>query len=157
MYVDDYFNPANEEVVSVDLNKQKKTALFNEKMYDKNYFKFSLPVNRMWKDGKYYRYVTVEMYGSGCIGSRIRNAVSGEYTKFLVGSLEEDLFFKAYDCRGLLGTKEPIMLYYQSPEQYENHLFLELDSDFKELWNEKYKLAEKRYNSNKNKSITAVK
>jgi glycosyltransferase involved in cell wall biosynthesis len=43
-----------------------------------------------WQDGEYYDKVTIEMFGSGNPGTKIRNAVTGAKTPYLVGSLNEE-------------------------------------------------------------------
>ena len=66
----------------------------------------------------------------------IRNAVTGDKTPYYVGSRHEDLFFINMECSGLFG-KEPVRLYYDNPEQYENHVYEILPPSIKKLWYEK--------------------
>ncbi len=104
----------------------------------KRHYTIVRPFFEKWKDGKYYKNVTIDMYGSGDTGSPIRNAVTGLPTNYLVGSKEEDLFYKVSICTGIDRDNGPIHLYYDSPSQYENHQFTYVNDDVKEWWSERY-------------------
>lgn len=75
--------------------------------------------------------------------SRIRNAVTGiryrddnpKY-KYVVGSKQEDLFFKVRISTGETG-QEPVLLFYDSPEQCEKHQKVVFNTDIKENWHNK--------------------
>uniref|UniRef100_A0A6C0KPA1 Uncharacterized protein n=1 Tax=viral metagenome TaxID=1070528 RepID=A0A6C0KPA1_9ZZZZ len=116
---------------------KKKNILSEVKKTDVRYDKFTKELKRKWLDGKYYDKVTIEVFGSGETGSKIRNAVTGAKTSYIVGSSKEDLFFKVADATGNKGRKESLILFYDSPEQYENHQFLELDQTIKDSWYKK--------------------
>jgi hypothetical protein len=63
------------------------------------------------------RTVFSTVYGSGDTGSPIRNAMTGEYTKYIVGSKSEELFYKV--CIALGFSKDgPITLFYGSRDEY---------------------------------------
>ena len=86
-------------------------------------------------DGKdYYKKVYVNLYGSGSIGTKIRNAVTGERYEYKVGSREQDMFYSVGLCTGENGMKESLSLFYDSPEQYENHMFQSIDITVKNNW-----------------------
>jgi len=86
-------------------------------------------------DGKeYYKKVYVNLYGSGSIGTKIRNAVTGEKYEYKVGSIDQDMFYSVALCSGENGMKESLALFYDSPEQYENHMFQNLDITVKNNW-----------------------
>jgi hypothetical protein len=89
-----------------------------------------------WKnDGRtYYKVLTIGIYGSGQVGSRARNAVSGSKYNILVGSKEQDKLYAVALCTGENGNKSPIFMYYDSPEQYESHLLSRLDIENKSKW-----------------------
>jgi hypothetical protein len=79
-------------------------------------------------------------------GSYIKNAITGEYYKYLVGSNNEKLLFKILICTGEKGTlnyvngewiAEPCILFYDSPEECERHLCSEIKMETKRLWLEK--------------------
>jgi hypothetical protein len=137
MYFHDYMNNnANEnDCISLD-SKLKASNGF--KIEDKNRVKIVKSVNAKWNDGKYYKNVEIELFGTGYIGSRIRNAVSGARTRSLVGSKDENMFFQVADCTGFDGRREPLNLYYDSPEQYENHFFVNLEQHVKEAWHRRF-------------------
>jgi hypothetical protein len=139
-YEDQYY-PAIADDRSVDANL-KKNAIAESENLDPNFQKEIRAFNNTW-NGKYYKKITIKSYGSGQIGSRIRNAVTGQYTPYIVGSKNEDLFFVVSDSTGLFGRKDPLILYYDSPEQYENHQYILLNQKIKEKWNEKNFLARK--------------
>ena len=87
------------------------------------------------KTGK--KTVTVEYYSSGPIKTIITHALSGVKQRGCqVGSVYEDLYFKV----GLSNStsKDPITLFYYSPEEYEKHQYIQLSDDIKNKWNEKY-------------------
>jgi hypothetical protein len=99
-----------------------------------NYYeKYTTCINRYWNN-KYYNHITIENYGTGGQGSRIRNAVTGTYYNINVGSADERLFFKVIDSSGRNGRNYPLMLYYDSPQQYENHHFTEVSDATKQRW-----------------------
>jgi hypothetical protein len=68
----------------------------------------------------------------------IRNAVTGiVQAPFRVGSADEDLFFSVMLSTGECGQTPPC-LFYDSPEQYERHMYTELSEATKVAWREKY-------------------
>jgi hypothetical protein len=153
-YYDDEFeyNPFDRmsetsEEIRATFEKQRKRA-------DVNYVKYSLPFFDKWKDNRYYKYVMVECYGSGQQDSCLRNAVTGlQYTEsnglpctIKVGSSQQDLLFKVVDSTAFRGRKEPLVLYYDSPEQYENHFYglRKVDEATKKWWNQRSLEAQKR-------------
>ena len=87
---------------------------------------------------------------------RIRNAVTGLWyrddhpkCKYLVGSVQEDIFFKVRISTGEMevfsrnnhhrtNTTNPL-LFYDSPEQYERHQRMTLAQPLKEKWHEKHR------------------
>jgi hypothetical protein len=85
--------------------------------------------------------------------SRIRNAITGMWyshdhpkCKYLVGSAQEELFFKASLCTGedelyyRDNRKNSLLLFYDSPEQFERHQKITLSQPLKEKWHEKNRL-----------------
>lgn len=77
--------------------------------------------------------IEIGVYGSGSHESPIRNAETGEYYKYKVGTMDEDLFFKVMISTGEIPTG-PLTLFYDSPEHYERHQYLELDGLTKKRW-----------------------
>jgi hypothetical protein len=142
MYYDELLETVDDLSMDNKHNKMKSTDLGRN--LDKNYEKHIIPFNDTWKDGKYHKTMTIENYGSGQQGTRIRNAVTGVRYPHLVGSSAEDLYFKVIDSTGRSGRKDPLILFYDTPEQYENHHFITVNPDVKENWYEKCLYARKR-------------
>jgi len=147
MFYEDHFDPTvDNDISSVDLRNNKKRSTETARNADNNYEKYTIAVNKVWRDGRYYKTVTVEDHGSGKIGSKIRNAVTSQRYQYSVGSVNEDLFFKVSEASGINGRNETLRLYYDSPEQYENHHFVTVNQDVKENWYEKSLAARNRLN-----------
>jgi hypothetical protein len=75
--------------------------------------------------------------------NRIRNAVTGlryrddhPKLKYLVGSRQEDLFFKVTIANGENGNN-PVNLFYDNPEQFEKHQRVVVSQPAKEKWMKK--------------------
>jgi hypothetical protein len=148
MYCEDFFvlDTSGKDESSVDFKiRQEKTA-DSIKRLDRYYEKYSIPFNGTWTDGKYYKRITIENYGSRLSRTFARNAVTGVRYNICVGSADEDILFKVCEATGRNGRKDPLMLYYDSPEQYENHQFTSVSSDIKQMWNKRYLAAQKRLN-----------
>ena len=140
MYYDEMLETAVEPDILSDTpqsDNKKANAVSISQRADSRYEKYKFPFNNTWRDGRYYKNVVVENYGSGQQGSRIRNAVTGQRYPYLVGSINEDLFFKVSEATGRNGRKHTLTLFYDSPEQYENHHFTILSQDIKNRWQEK--------------------
>ena len=147
MYYEDLIDSAVNDETSVEFKLRQIQTAEAVKKLDKHYEKIIVPFNKAWTDGKYYKFITIENYGSGTIGTRIRNAVTGVKENFMVGSADEDLFFKVTDSTGRYGRKDPLILYYDSPEQFENHHFTTVNQDIKNRWYEKNLAATRRMRS----------
>ena len=128
-----YYEDLMEDVVKEDIMDQKNMPNI------KNYEKYTLPFNDYWTDNKYHKRITIENYGTGGQGSKIKNAVTGSYygNNITVGSTNEDLFFKVIDSSGRNGRQNPLMLYYDTPQQYENHHFTKVSENVKQRWLER--------------------
>jgi len=131
MPYEEYYNPTDDAVFD-DSKKDKSVEKLRE--FDRYYQKHVKVINDTWTDGKFYKKVNIQSYGSGQVGTRIRNAVTGQYYSYLVGSVNEDLLFKVIDAVGRNERKDPLFLFYDSPEQYENHQFVHLEQPLKEAW-----------------------
>jgi len=129
MYDEDKFHPTQEN----DYDKNKE--INNIKSYDSGYGFVYL--QKVLPNGK-IKNVKVDCYASSDAGTYIRNAETGNFYKYKVGSKEENLFFKIAMSNGELKTKNGLnILFYDSPEQFENHLMKELSQDIKTCWLEK--------------------
>lgn len=132
MEYNDYSNP-NEDNLSVDTQDKKKNLLDDVKNIDKGYTKiYRSYVNEA---GRVKR-SKIDLYASGGIGSQIRDAETGEYYSYKVGSLDEELFFKISlatgECKNQLGSST---FFYHSPEQYMAHLMIDDDVISEEIMN----------------------
>ena len=105
---------------------------------DKNYFRYRVKLDSIAPDGKYHKHWTIHNYGSGGLGSKVRNAVTGFTYDILVGSRNEDVLFKVIDSTGNNRRRDPLMLYYDSPEQYEKHHLTEVSQETKDRWYKRY-------------------
>jgi hypothetical protein len=120
------------------LNPQKKKQrqlAEKAKMEDKGY-------RKMYVDGKKFEmYFTTNMPGTA-----IRNAVTGvRFPQFPVGSKCEYLFFKVAMATGLHG-RDGAMLFYDTPEQYERHMKIEVLQSEKQHWHARSQAIEKILN-----------
>lgn len=132
MYQEDYYNPTEPNDYDIPdnqkiLDKTKRIDLGYNVIYRK----------AVKKDGRKYD-KKIEIYTSGGVGTRIRDAESGEYLNHIVGSRDEDLFFKTVlatgECRSTNGS---YTLFYASPQHYANHLQINLDSQTISAWEKK--------------------
>jgi len=116
---------------SITSNAKRQLKLMEElKKADKGY-------------NKTYRYngkkrVAVEFYTTNITpGSKIRNAITGVYQKFLVGSRSEDLFYKVANVSDVCRNDQHVM-FFDSPEQYERHFHATVSQPCKEEWVNKF-------------------
>lgn len=137
MYYEDLIDNTFDDESSVALKLKQKDATYALKKMDKQYEKFTIPFYDTWTDGKYYKRILVENYGSGPAGSFIRNAATGLRYDIRVGTIDEGILFKVTNSSGFNKRKEPLILYYDSPEEYEKHYFTHVSDDVKEKWLEK--------------------
>jgi hypothetical protein len=156
MYQDDFYNPADPNDFDNDNNGDK--TFEKAKRMDKGYNVIYRKALR--KDGRSYN-KKIELYTSSSTGCRIRDAETGSYLPSLVGSKDEDLYFKVSlatgECTSANGSTT---LFYSSPQHYANHLMCEVDPQIALKWEDKKnaRLAElkreKRDNAN---SVVEVK
>lgn len=123
-YVSDFMNEGQEEY-----EKSNKKIFEDLKKEDKGFYSWNVKITGSVKP------VKVEAYSSGDLGSRIRDAITGDrYRDYKVGSKYEDLFFKTkLKSKDFAGRETPT-LFYSSPEQYEKHAKEFLGSETKEKW-----------------------
>jgi hypothetical protein len=118
--------------------------------------------NKIWrnviKNDKLKR-TKIELYTSSGVGNHIRDAETGEYYPYIVGSADEDLFFSVIlatgECRSKNGSNT---LFYLSPEKYMNHLHTHLDEHIIKLWKEKRdnRARERAVNKEKRQNLSSV-
>jgi hypothetical protein len=96
----------------------------------------------------------IEIYTTGDMGNRIRDAETGEYYKNLVGTKDEDLFFKVALATGeCKSSNSSNSLFYLSPKHYTNHLHCSVSDELVENWDLKRNIRLKEVNSTKKLNI----
>jgi hypothetical protein len=76
------------------------------------------------------------------MGTKIRSATTGIINNMVVGKIDEDLFFKVRVVNGEIGSSaHGNDFYYDSPEEYERHMFIKVPQKMKEKWVEKNRVA----------------
>ena len=144
--------PSETEHLNDDLLNDSE--LLNLKKADRGFNKIYRKVHRESDDRNVLK--KIELYTTGGTGSNIRDAETGAYYNEIVGSKHEDLYFKVSlatgECTSLNGSNT---LFYLSPQNYERHLFVELDNDTKISWENKKNelLLEMKKNVKKNKNV----
>lgn len=142
------------EVDQFNDDSSKNKELLNFKKADRGFNKIYRNVVRE-SDGKIIR-KKIELYTTGCTGSNIRDAETGEYYSELVGSKYEDLYFKVAlstgECTSLNGSST---LFYLSPQHYERHLYVDMNEDIINNWEDKKNalLVEMKNNVKKTKNV----
>jgi len=124
----------NHSVASLK-TKNKNKAKKNDKGYEKK--------TKIIKDKK----IVIDTYHTNDTpGCTVRHATTGFWMNARVGSIYENLYFKVRDNT----SKEPRSLYYDSPEEYERHMFLSLSTEIKGRWTEKFAETQKYLRSLEN-------
>lgn len=133
-----------------DVVDNNKYDLLNEaKNLDKGHTRIWGYIER--SDGS-LKEAKIDIYATGYVGSHIRDAESGEYHREIVGSLDEDLYFKMAMGTGDLKPKnESNILFYKSPHHCMRHLHIEVLPEIIAKWQEKrdHRLATRRRQSDK--------
>lgn len=128
--------PNDREYITNMLYDQKDKEMALLKKIDSGYNKVYRKGIRA-SDGKIVN-KKVDIYTSGFIGSRIRNAETGEYYNFLVGSRNEDIFFKVSLATGECTSKNGSnTLFYLSPNHFMSHLNADVNQPTITAWCEK--------------------
>lgn len=111
-YEHDYNSETKSDTTENELNKIKKL--------DKRFYSYNKKVFNDKK--KRFQKYTIELYATGDIGSRIKNAVTGMYygRDDIVGSKNETKYFSVKDVTWQLAQK-PLLFYYDSEAQYHKH------------------------------------
>ena len=145
------FDPRDDNDVVFD-----KKAIEDVKQVDRGY-------NVIWRmfprpDGTMKR-TKLELYTSGGVGCHIRDAETGDYYNKMVGSADEDLFFKVIlatgECKSKNGSNT---LFYMSPNHYMSHMRQDLSPDTIAKWEEKksYRMNEIKENTTKHNKMVSV-
>ena len=129
MDYDDRYHPSNQD----DSDKKSGNMINDIKNLDTGYNEI---YRKFLQNNGDYKNKKIVVYNSGDLGSKIRDAITGKYTKDYVGGANEDLYFTMILATGELAKKH-IVLYFDSPEQCERHLNQIIDQRIKEKWNNK--------------------
>jgi hypothetical protein len=152
MYIEESYNPLDHNDYENQMTPQEKME--ETKKMDRGYNKIYRMIKR--DDGKNKR-KKIEIYTSGDIGSNIRDAETGEYYKQIVGSRDEDLFYKVGlstgECKSSNGSNT---LFYLSPEHYATHMHSSVDPEIAENWNMKRKFRLEELNKMKTSNATLL-
>lgn len=123
---DDGFTKVQRKNKNKNYFSENDDYLYNEQFFGKNAFYIGKDNSN---NDKY-------IFSSGGQGKYIRSATTGYKTIYKVGSLDENLFFSVIDSRAINGNKEPITFYFDSPEQFQRVMGVNLNSS--EKWHKKY-------------------
>ena len=104
------------------------------KKHDKNYHIYRRTFTVEEKGRTIDKTFKLGLYASGNIGTNIRDAVTGAYYNYKVGSKDEDRFFSVVDCTGS-NSKSPILYFYHSPSHYESVNKTNVNEDTHYRWN----------------------
>lgn len=134
-YIEDYDTDTDSATVTSRVLKNRK-LIEESKMKDKGYCKIErIGIYSNKPNSK----TNIEIYsGSDNPGSPIRDAITGSrFSKYKVGSRDENLFFKVGLVTGEKGLRGNRLFFFDNPEQYERHMHCVLDQKVKNDWLEK--------------------
>lgn len=135
---DDAIMMDNESYYSNSISNAGKIRRIQDKLnkLDKRYHKLKYVGNKK----KGVKSFSVEYFSSSnIIGSCIREAISGNKTNHIVGTFDENLYFKVHFTSDGCG-KTGFTAFYDSPEQYERHNKVTVSKEVKEKWVEKSRI-----------------
>ena len=118
------------------LMNDDSSELTKFKQIDKNYhFIYRMvPIER--NSIVTYKQKRIGVYTSGDTGSRIRDAETGEYYNYTVGSKYEKMFFSVRLSTGECNGKYKLpTLFFLSPQHYEKYLHIKVNEDVIYKWN----------------------
>jgi hypothetical protein len=114
----------------IELKKQVEELNKNDIGYNK--------IWRMIERGDRLKRTKIDIYASNGIGCHIRDAETGAYYNYLVGSSDEHLFFKTALATGECNSKNGSnTLFYNSPQHYMSHLNAKLSDNIISEWETK--------------------
>jgi hypothetical protein len=126
MEYEDYFHPTHDNAFN------NKNLMMEIKLMDKGYNK----LKRIVKTANGKKKINVEVYSSGDIGSNIRDAITGQFYPYKVGSESEDSFFKVCIATGEVQNQRRLF-FFSSPNDYERLFLITLKEETKIRWNKK--------------------
>jgi hypothetical protein len=131
----------------IEVNEEKKNTRFlsSRVRYTKNekpdLIKFKRPITADWC--QYYdedkTSVLVEVYETNTTPNfKIRDAITGVYYNYRVGSKDENRFYKVCWATGYKGRQSPMVLFFNGPNEFERHMLIKLKDKDKMEWRMKY-------------------
>lgn len=134
MYEGDYYD--QEDLLlnnKIELNK----ILEESKKVDKGHNSVNIYVQK--KDGTMKK-KKLDVYTSGDAGSRIRDAETGKYYSSIVGSKDEDLFYKVKWAKGECNSSNgSSTMFFISPQHFANHTLNDVSEESINNWESKRK------------------
>ncbi len=121
MYYNDPYDINNENDDDNDFTNDNYNTI------DKGYNKIKQKVDGKYKYIEYYKTPNRP-------GAIIRNAITGLYTNIMVGSIKEDLYYKVNITAGQTDKNNPSVLFFDNPEQFENHFYCNVSKKTKDAW-----------------------
>lgn len=132
MYERDYYD--QEDLLFNNKNELNK-ILEETKKVDKGHNTINIQVQK--KDGT-IRNKKISVYSSGEAGTRIRDAETGKYYPNIVGSKDEDLFYKVVWATGECNSSnDSSTLFFMSPQHFANHTQNEVSNETILYWEAK--------------------
>ena len=136
MEYNDNFDPRNDNDIDFAHDSREQRRMMEDtRAPDKGY-------NVIWRmrpraDGNIKK-TKIGIYTSSGMGNQIRDAETGNYSQYIVGSADEDLFFKVIlatgECRSKNGSST---LFYLSPHHYSSHLGIDINDEIVSNWEDK--------------------
>ena len=134
MYFGDLYDPNEKNDIAI-VNDEHKAMIGETKSMDIGYNTITRQIIRT--DGK-RKNVKIDLYSSNGTGKCIRDAETGVYYKNLVGSKDEDLFFKVSLATGECNSKNgSTTFFYISPTHYMSHMNCQVSPEIIQNWESK--------------------
>lgn len=134
MYEGDFYD--QEDLLFNNKNELNK-ILEESKKVDKGHNSINIQVQK--KDGR-SKNKKIDVYTSGDSGTRIRDAETGKYYSNLVGSKDEDLFYKVTWATGeCKSSNSSSTMFFMSPQHFMNHTLNQVSEEAIYNWESKRK------------------
>lgn len=134
MYFGDLYDPNEKNDIAI-VNDEHKAMIGETKSMDIGYNTITRQIIRT--DGR-RKNVKIDLYSSNGTGKCIRDAETGVYYKNLVGSKDEDLFFKVSLATGECNSKNgSTTFFYISPTHYMSHMNCQVSPEIIQNWESK--------------------
>lgn len=109
---------------------------FNNEIEYHRILKKNVTNSNNFRSANDYEYKNIDVFSNKPNNKYIVHAIRGIITQHLIGTTDEKLYYKIKILNGTKNNKKYITLYYNSPEEYENHLDIKLDEQIKKNWYE---------------------